>query len=521
MVSSSTAVQISPNLSAVLPQSGIVATRQRTQEAAVSQQNMPAVPKLHAGSFQSFGDALDSALRHPGASGSNTGVSRPVSSGSSAANIAAGLQAEFSLSKTTGSEESDQPSSLLGMSIETLRAGMPAPEAQDPGAGMKRSAVDDESASSDPHKTPAPKSSPQIELAVPKAPYQSLPLITMGTLDNFVPAPCSEAQASESVEANTLAGNQPRSVRLTNASPAQSSAQVGNSNPQPSTPRSYGDTEAFRIDLQADTNLNHGVDLSSALASGVKLGSEPLSPAQSFGNSDQRQIQNSADAAPGNAFREKPAGQIQASAGSADGVTKSVTTAQATQPSSRQLIPNGSEEDKSSDKVPMQGADILSNSIAPPAMSFPAAGRIGKEGSDPAGNTRPEELAKLAETSAASPAKEMVVRFQGDAGEVISVRLLDQGGQVQVAVRSSDPFTAAQLRQDLSSLTSSLDRIGWKADAPAAQTPQTPTLHDTSRSDSESQNGHKASTLDWDEGPAKKKYSTSELWDKVLAGQNA
>jgi hypothetical protein len=408
------------------------------------------------------------------------------------------------------------------MSIQTLRDGEPAPEAQDPGAAMNRSAADDESAPSDPHKTPAPKSSPQIEVAVPKAPYESLPVMMMGTLGNFVPAPSGEAQALESVEATTLAGDRPRSVRMTSASPAQSSAQVENANPQPISPRSYGDTEAFRIDLQADAGLRRGVDLSSALGSGVKLGSEPLSPAQSFGSSDQSQIQNSADTAPGNAFREKSAGPIQGSAGSADGVTNSVTTAQATQASSRQLIPNGSGQDKSSDKGLTQGADILNASIAaPPAMSIRAGGSMVKEGSNLVENTRPEELAKLAETSAASPAKEMVVRFQGDAGEVISVRLLDQGGQVQVAVRSSDPFTAAQLRQDLSSLTSNLDRIGWKADAPAAQTPQTPTLHDASRSDSESQNGHKGSTLDWDEGPAKKKYSTSELWDKVLAGQNA
>lgn len=522
MVSSSTAAQISPNLSAVLPQSGIGATRQGMQEATVSKQNTPAVPKLHAGSFQSFGDALDSALWHPSASRSEMGVSRAVSSGLSAANIASGLQAQFSFSTTTGPEQSEPPSSLLGMSKETLRDGISAPGNQDPNAGTDRFAAGDESAPPETHKTSAAEPSPQIEPAVSRVPYEALPPITMGTLGTFVPVPSGDVQKSESVQANTLAGNnEPRSVRLTNASPAQSSAQVGNGNPQPGAARSYSDTEAFRIDLQVDATLSHGVDLSSAPDSGVKLGSEPLWAAQSSATSGQKAIENSPDAiSAGNALLQKASGQNQTPAASADGVTKSVATPQGTQQPPTQVIPNRSDQGKSSDNGPTQSTDILNAPIAPTATPFHAPGRTVNEAGDLPVNTRPGEQAKLTETSAPSPAREMVMRIQGGAGEVISVRLLDQGGQVQVAVRSSDPFTAAQLRQDLSSLTNNLDRIGWKADTTSAQMQQTPALHDTARQDDESQSGHKGSAPEWD-GPPKKKYSTSELWDKVLAGQNA
>jgi hypothetical protein len=523
VVSSSTAAQISPNLSAVLPQAGIGAIRQGMQEAGVPKQNTPAVPKLHAGSFQSFGEALDSALWHPSESRSEVIMPRALSSGLSGANIASELQAQFSFSTRTGPEQSEPPSSLLGMSTETLRDGMPA-TGQDRNAEMDRYAVGDEGVPSDLHKTPAAKPSLQLEPALPRAAHESLPPIAMGrSIGTFVSAPSGEAQKSESVEANTLAGNnEPGSVRLTNAIPAQSSAQVGNANPQPSAARSYSDTEAFRIGLQADATLNQNVDFSSAPGSGVKLGSEPLWPAQSFASSGQKAIENSPDTmTAGNALLEKASGQNQTPAAAADGTTKSAATARGTPQPVTQLTPNRSDEDKSGDKGPTQSTDILNAPIAPPATLFHAPGRIVNEGGDLPVNTRPGEQPKLAETSAAGPAKEMIMRLQGGAGEVISVRLVDQGGQVQVAVRSSDPFTAAQLRQDLSSLTNNLDRIGWKADTTSAPTQQTTAPHDTARQDNESQSGHKGSAAEWDGGPPKKKYSTSELWDKVLAGQNA
>lgn len=62
------------------------------------------------------------------------------------------------------------------------------------------------------------------------------------------------------------------------------------------------------------------------------------------------------------------------------------------------------------------------------------------------------------------PVREVHLKFEGDSGESINVRLAEHQGQVQVSVRSSDPKLAASLRQDLSELTANLDKLGLKAD---------------------------------------------------------
>ena len=125
----------------------------------------------------------------------------------------------------------------------------------------------------------------------------------------------------------------------------------------------------------------------------------------------------------------------------------------------------------------------------------------------------------------ATPAKEVVVRLQGQTGEAISVRLLDQGGQVQVAVRSSDPATASLLRQDLSSLTNNLDRAGWKPEilssAPVAASfvPETSqgSAHD---GQNPSGQGQGQAALDWNQQDSSRRRSTvADLWDEILTRQ--
>jgi hypothetical protein len=129
-----------------------------------------------------------------------------------------------------------------------------------------------------------------------------------------------------------------------------------------------------------------------------------------------------------------------------------------------------------------------------------------------------------AQNQAPGPAaKEVVIRLQGQTGEAISVRLVDQGGQVQVAVRSSDPATANLLRQDLSSLTNNLDRAGWKPEVLPSTPIPTSFVRETSQgspNDGQNSQGHAQGALDWNQQDSSRRRSTvADLWDEILTRQ--
>jgi len=519
VVSPSSAAAILPSHSALVPQSLISATRQGMQRAAVSKQDTQSVPKLHGDSFQTFGDALDSALWQPDGSGLEGRIAQEIQFGASASENPPGPPSQTPVTEIDDSEGPEQGFSLSGAPANAQRAGTVMPREQDANVRSDQNEAADKIASSETRKTQDLKPSLTAQPAVPvRSAPEPISQVPTETLGNGVTGPYEGGKAPEIVSAAPV--NQSQTGRLTGAGAAQTAPQ-GRANAQPNPVAFNTDAEAFQINLYADDEPLQATEPGSVPVRAVQRATEPVSPG---GSSDQKQIQNApADMASAKILAGKTPVNNQAPATPPDGVTKAVAATQGPQNARRQVVPSGSEEDKRSDKGAMDDgpeAGMLKDAMTPPATSIRPPERIANEGSAPLRSTRPGEMVDVAQSSAASPAKEMVVRIQGDGGEVVNVRVLDQGGQVRVAVRSSDPVTAAQLRQDLSSLTSNLDRIGWKADTAAAPAAQAPGLHDASRPDSESQSGHKESTSGWDEGPARKKYSTSELWDEVLARQN-
>ena len=124
--------------------------------------------------------------------------------------------------------------------------------------------------------------------------------------------------------------------------------------------------------------------------------------------------------------------------------------------------------------------------------------------------------------AATTPAKEVVVRLQGQSGETISVRLVDQGGQVQVAVRSSDPLTATALRQDLSSLTNGLERAGWRSELVTPTVGVSEPLREPAQSSGgDAHDAPGRSALDWQsDDSSRKRANTSDIWDEILTREN-
>jgi flagellar hook-length control protein FliK len=119
--------------------------------------------------------------------------------------------------------------------------------------------------------------------------------------------------------------------------------------------------------------------------------------------------------------------------------------------------------------------------------------------------------------AATGTAKQLVVRLQGEGGENISVRLSDQGGQIQVSVRSSDLNTATALRQDLGSLATSLGRSGLSVDTPAfSGSNEASKQQHSGQPEQQSQDGSRRQDADWSRQQNRGRQSSADRWDELL-----
>lgn len=122
----------------------------------------------------------------------------------------------------------------------------------------------------------------------------------------------------------------------------------------------------------------------------------------------------------------------------------------------------------------------------------------------------------------AGAAKEVAIRLQSESGETINVKLVDQGGQVQVTVRSTDPDAASALRQDLSSLTSSLDKAGWKPEISMGAGNSFEPMAQASHQERGSQDGTPGNRQqEWQQETPKRRPSVADVWDEILTSQTA
>jgi hypothetical protein len=220
--------------------------------------------------------------------------------------------------------------------------------------------------------------------------------------------------------------------------------------------------------------------------------------------------------------------------------SSSSTTASGTQQSSLNAAPQTrSSQDAPSSDLPSRGkTEPASDSNSAALSGFgdiakPVIAAISVVPNASTMHTKPVEAVSGAPLAAQvlnaqnqvppAAAKEVVVRLQGETGEAISVRLVDQRGQVQVAVRSSDPATANLLRQDLSGLTNNLDRAGWKPEILPSTSIPAPFVRETSQGtahDGQNPQGHAQGTLDWNQQDGSRRRSTvADLWDEILTRQ--
>jgi hypothetical protein len=117
------------------------------------------------------------------------------------------------------------------------------------------------------------------------------------------------------------------------------------------------------------------------------------------------------------------------------------------------------------------------------------------------------------------PVRSVSLRMEGQSGETVNVRLTDRAGQIQVSVSSSDIRTAASLQQDLATLSSNLEKVGWKADEPAPGS--SPKNSDASADQQSRQQSQRQAPGDGEQQSGRRRPSLSEQWAEMASSQNA
>jgi hypothetical protein len=126
-----------------------------------------------------------------------------------------------------------------------------------------------------------------------------------------------------------------------------------------------------------------------------------------------------------------------------------------------------------------------------------------------------------AHDAAASPQTktDITLRLQGQSGETVSVRVSDRAGDVQIAVRSSDPATATALRHDLPTLQSGLEHAGWRLESGGASMQPPAAMHQPGRNDGgasdQSRQGSQGRAEDYSQS-GRRRSSPNDQWMDIM-----
>jgi hypothetical protein len=480
---------------------------------SVSKQNTPSVPKLHVDSFQDFGDVLHTALSRSEAplnfeNGWASSVEPGLSEGSGMQPVpepAAGAKSGTVVNSTPETTAAPQPQ---GAAVQA-----------DSNETATNSAASEQPAAFDLRVRPPLAKVEQVGKAEAEDDSRpSQPQVNGSATASQLIGITNAVDQSPTENWTFRSSGPPQSVGVSAVRAGSPPAQNARAD-QAFSRASQSETEAFRIDLRPDADLIEESG-STRSASGTMASNEASRSTSASRAAATPSGENFQQVAGANAPTEQ-SGREQSAAASRDRAA-SVPDAESPAPSRKQPAAASPDESTPSEKtLGDAAAESARASMGATPNSFDTAVRTFGAPREPLEAIRPGETPKIAEGAAPNETKEVLVKFQGAAGDVVTVRLLDQGGQVQVAVRSTDPVAAAQLRQDLGSLTSSLERFGWKADPTTVATEQNPMTHDAQPSHGDGEGGGNRSNPDWNEDRENKRRASSELWDAVFGNQNA
>lgn len=516
MLSSPAAVGLRPAATSYPLQTPAAPQQTQTGETAGSKQNASTAPKWNADVTRSdftstFGDVLSAHLQETSTVSSNSNSKAEQTPASPSANsaLAPSTVSSFHEQFETPTAQNILPSEEAALAseapavaskIESASAQSQQPQASTAEPAHSRPST--KTVAADSSIDPRPVS---VQLSQQPA-SQTMTNALAATAYNTLSAPPATPQATQSDAARAQpalggAGKISSSYTLPRleATPvAQSESQETTSRVQSESGK-QNDTEAFRIDLHpALTPLPNGTQSGETQSDKNSSSSTPLNPNATPGRDPS---------APAPDASQDPNAAARRTAANSNTQTKDQPPAQPEQSSSKTPVAEA-------------GAGNPDFAAQKTSQTQPDAGivpvpRSTTSQSEPAASTRLAQAQPEVETTRTATPQQMSVRMEGNAGQVVNVRFVNQGGQVQVDVRSNDPSTAAQLRQGLNSLAGDLDRAGWKADFSSISAHASAALQDAARPDAEPQNrNNNGSALDWDQESPKKRSQAPELWEE-------
>ena len=515
MLPSPAAAHLSLDQSAYRPQVGANAMQRSVYEPSVSKENTFSVPTLHT-SFQTFENVLASALRQPDFSRfSDMSTDQSIKPGEENVNTDRSSASRVTPRPTTAlaatSSQDASTEMMTGLTRPEEALEIQAHSPADDNASTTVRGIDRVYSSNAKlgGKNQLPVASPPAMDSEPKSGDASA---------SFIAVPALAPKEFGPDTTNAVQTDPPATGHVTGVGFSRISAHDGELKSQPGLTMSDTEGEAFCIRLQTG---NDGVSGSGSISpSEDPPGSqEPPSLARITGNLNEQQSRDlpSQTVPESNASRDETGlsktGPLSEGAAGKNALSKQQEQAPVTRQTT--ATSNHDQESQASAGDHNRDPEVLTPNNGWQVAEARAVEAKGEQST----SARPAQLPEPVETTRSNVANEMTLRVEGGSGQVISVHLLNQGGQVQLAVRSSDPSTAYQLRQDLTTLTGNLDRIGWKSDIIGTAMHGASVVHTSSGSGRNSQPDESNPGPEWHEQPSKKKPHTPELWDELVARQ--
>lgn len=513
MLSLPVAVQLRPTGASSIPQPATASAQKGVQQAFGSAPALSFAPEWNGGSFRVFSEILSARLKETTASSSSdTTDTEEAKSDAPAASPSQPVQSSLQYKPALSQPQVDQSSALPEESpreVSSLSVAvsqtfqMPAP-LKNPRSGT----MGDTPGSPSQLKSPGTSSAKDQPIPAAQLPREA----SIASATNISTPIIVQPEEAEPGTIRTGSVGTPQLQRPAALQISSARAQDPTVAPQQVSGKTDADVQAFQIDLHAGSELTKGSD---SEAGGPRL--QVNENVSNLGTKTSAATQAPDVSQPGrtNTSSDQSAGDKRSPAAASIQPKTQIPVEQGQPATATQAFSTGSGNQNAASGAPAQPAAV-------PGQFSLASTRNMDPNSAPMTSPRSAQANLPIEATRPLAPNQMTVRMEGASGQVINVRFVNQGDQVQVAVRSNDPATSAQLRQGLTSLTDDLSRIGWKADLSAASThATTATLHDAARPETDSQGNNKGSGLDWEQDTPKKKSPGPELWEELKDLQEA
>ena len=349
-----------------------------------------------------------------------------------------------------------------------------------------------------------------ISRAQANAQPQAKPEVSTATEAAPAIAPAAASPAGQSVQAQSLASVLAQAVPSATPTQAAAPAAAEDRQARAVSGQSFAARAAYAWQptiTASQTSASASAPADLAIAARVQPAGEQISATRAAGASRTTApaAQTSASASTSDSANAAP---VQTATGTADRRAAQREAPAAEQASSRRTVESSSGDST----VAPPAAASSGSSAASYAHAFvqaegPSTDAASSATQEPAAaSAAPAEASTIPEaklTSASAPLKDISIQVAQPGAQKVEVRVVQQSGELRVAVRTGDSDLAHGLQQNLSDLVGRLQESGFRAEGwrPAGSTVESPAPSDTrTTSNTPSRNGNQQSNSGGSQG---------------------